>query len=145
MYWANDVADMDALAQEVRPVVETIGTPVQQARYHILLVLEALRRSRFSPDEEALERAGTAVAAARASGELTEIAFAEFVLGFCHMWRNELDDAEPHMAIALEIAEQDRRHGPAGHVAHLPRRGPAPSLRCRRRPGPPPALPGGGR
>ncbi len=106
MYWADDVADMDVLAQDVRPVVAKIGTPVQQARYHILLVLEALRRSRFSPDEEALERAGTAAAAARGSGELTEIAFAEFVLGFCHLWRNELDDGEPHMAIALEISER---------------------------------------
>ncbi len=106
MYWANDVADMDALAQEVGPVVAKIGTPVQEARYHILLVLEALRRSRFLPGEEALERAGTALAAARASGELTEIAFAEFVLGFCHLWRNELDDGEPHIGIALEIAER---------------------------------------
>ncbi len=97
---------MTLLAEKVRPVLDAYGTPVQRSRFFSDLVALALRRDRYVASEETLTNAHTSVAAAQESGNLSEIAWAQFMCGFACLWHGDLDEAEHQLKSALELTEQ---------------------------------------
>lgn len=105
-YWQGQVHEMTRLAEKVRPAVERYGTPLQRSKFFDSLVLMALRRDRYVVSEETLPHAHTAVIAAQESGDLGETAWAQFLLGFSHLWHGDLAEAEEHLQTALGLAER---------------------------------------
>jgi class 3 adenylate cyclase/tetratricopeptide (TPR) repeat protein len=111
-YFLGRLTDISDLVERTRPVVGRYGTPSQRRDLLDSLLLVDLRRCRFYmlPDET-LARARTNVAGSRESGDLSEIAFYQFNLGFVHLWRDELEQAEEELAGSLGLATR------IGHVA----------------------------
>jgi tetratricopeptide (TPR) repeat protein len=105
-YWLAQSAEMVELAEKMQPVVEREGTPVQRARFFFSLVLMGLRRDRYRVSDETLAHARAGLEASRESGVWGEILTAVFEMGFCHVWRGELDPAESWLQDALQLAEQ---------------------------------------
>src|SRR5262249_26786765 len=105
-YFQAQVAELTELVEMTGPIVERYGTPAQRARFFWGRVQMVLRHDRYVVSEETLSYAQAQVAASEESGSLGELANARFVLGFCHLWRSELDAAEEHMHAALALMER---------------------------------------
>jgi tetratricopeptide (TPR) repeat protein len=87
-------------------VVERCGTMAQRAVFFHGLALLAFRRERYVISEETLGHARAALAASQETGNLGQIAHTEFALGFAHLWHWDLEEAQRHLAAALELTEQ---------------------------------------
>ncbi len=105
-YWQAKFHQIAELAEKARPAVEQYGTPDLRSRFFAGLVLMALRRDRYVISEETMAHAQACLEAIRKSGKPSAIAFAQFMLGFSHLWRGELDEAGEHMQAALKLAER---------------------------------------
>jgi tetratricopeptide (TPR) repeat protein len=105
-YFQAHLGELTELVEKTEPIVERYGTPAQRARFFWGRVQMALRRDRYVVSEETLSYAQAQVAASEESGSLDELANARFVLGFCHLWRSELDAAEEQMHAALPLMER---------------------------------------
>jgi class 3 adenylate cyclase/tetratricopeptide (TPR) repeat protein len=105
-YWQGQVQEMTQLKERVRPALERYGTPVQRSRFLSDSVALALRRDRYIASEETLTHAHAAVAAARESENIGEIAWAQFMCGFACLWHGDLDEAERQLNAALELTER---------------------------------------
>ena len=105
-YWQGQVQEMIQLAERVRPALQRYGTPLQRSKFYTDLAAMALRRDRYVVLEETLTHAHAAVAAAQESENLSEIAWAQFMLGFTYLWHGDLDEAERQLKAALELTEQ---------------------------------------
>jgi hypothetical protein len=105
-YFANRLPEMMAIVAELRPFIEEHGTLAQKARWFESLQLIDIRRCRFHqlPDET-LENARRQVETARLSGNRRIKGRALAMLGFVHMWRGELDDAENAFLGSIKDAE----------------------------------------
>jgi hypothetical protein len=73
------------------------------------------RRDRYVVSEETLAFCQTALAISLDTGNLSEIAWARFVLGFNQLWCGELDEAGKQIHVALALAER------TGDVVHRSR------------------------
>jgi len=106
-YTVSNIAGMTREIEMVESAVHDYGTPLQRSKFMNNYVLVDLRRYKFHllPDET-LRDAITALDAARESGNLRECAWVQFNVGFVHLWRDELDQAESHFLGALELARQ---------------------------------------
>ena len=96
---------ISALVDRVRPLLDRYGTPAQRCKFCQGLVFLAYRHDRYVVSEEALAHARAALAAARQSTDHSLIAFTQFILGFTHLWRGELDQAEERLQAALRLSE----------------------------------------
>jgi class 3 adenylate cyclase/tetratricopeptide (TPR) repeat protein len=105
-YWQAQFQHMAALAEKARPAVEQYGTPDLRSRFFQGLVIMAQRRDRYVISEETMADAQATLEAIRESGKPSAIALAQFTLGFNHLWRDELDEAEEDMQAALKLAER---------------------------------------
>jgi tetratricopeptide (TPR) repeat protein len=105
-YWRNQGDRMAELTAAIRPVVEQYGTPVQRSEFHYRAVLMALRRDLYVISDETLEQARAALAALRTVEDLGTKVMPHFGLGFCHLWRGELDAAEDYLQRAIDLAER---------------------------------------
>src|SRR5690606_30814118 len=54
--------------------------------------------------DETLQYAVEALETAQTAGNLREIAWLQNCVGFTHLWRDELDEAEPYFLQALNVA-----------------------------------------
>jgi tetratricopeptide (TPR) repeat protein len=106
LYLANDVTTMTELADKIRLPVEQYGTPVQRSVFLSRLLLMMLRRDRFRVSDLTMRCATAALSVSRETGDLDATAFDQFGVGFCCLWRRELDRAEEEMLAALTLAEQ---------------------------------------
>ena len=102
----SEVAALSALVSKVRPPLDLYGTPAQRCKFFKGLAFVANRLDRYVVSEETLAHARAALTAARESGDLSLIAFAQFGLGFSHLWKGELDQAEEQLQAALALAER---------------------------------------
>jgi eukaryotic-like serine/threonine-protein kinase len=103
-YWQADVAALDGLAKRVERDVETRATPQQRAKFLHTRVMAGFRRDRYAVSDETLALARTALAAEEASGDRSDMG--KFMLGFSHVWRNELDLAQPLLQASLKGTER---------------------------------------
>ncbi len=105
-YFAARVPEMKSIIEETRSILEEYGTLSQKARWFESLVLVDLRQFRyFQLPDETLGNAQEQVNAAHASGNRRVFGRAETILGFVHLWRNELDEAEKYLASGLTTVE----------------------------------------
>jgi len=105
-YWQAQFHQMAALADRARPVVEQYGTPDLRSRFFQGLVIMSQRRDRYVISKEAMADSQASLEAIRESGKPSAIALAQFTLGFNHLWRGELDEAEDYMKASLKLAER---------------------------------------
>ena len=105
-YLAGRIPEVMELVAQAGRVIEQRGTPAQHARLLEATVLADLRRFRyFGLPDETLANAVRQLDMARTSADRRVIARGEGVLGFVHLFRNELSDAEQHLGASLEHAE----------------------------------------
>lgn len=106
-YWRGDAADaIAALAERIRPLIEQHATPLQRGNFFHGLVLMALRRDRYTANEQTIANAQTSLAATEESNVLTEIRNAQFVLGFVYLWAGKLELAEKWLSDTLKLTEK---------------------------------------
>lgn len=100
--------DMEAMRRQIEGVqqaVQSYGTLIQRSKLLHNRMLIDYRRFMFRdlPDET-LQNAVEALETAQTAGNLREIAWLEFCVGFTHLWRGKFDEAEPHFLQALNVA-----------------------------------------
>jgi len=105
-YWQANFHQIAELAEKARPAVEQYGTPDLRSRFFQGLVIMAQRRDRYVISEETMAYAHAALESLRKSGKPNTIALAQFALGFNHLWRGELNEAEEYLQTALKLAER---------------------------------------
>jgi class 3 adenylate cyclase/tetratricopeptide (TPR) repeat protein len=105
-YFAARLQEMTATISEARMLIEEQGTLDQQARWFESLVLLDVRRLQaYQLPDETVSNARKQVEIARASGNRRLIGRAVSMLGFVHLWRDELDDAEQSFLSGLKDVE----------------------------------------
>jgi class 3 adenylate cyclase/tetratricopeptide (TPR) repeat protein len=106
LYWLNDTQTYARLVEQVRPYVEAHGSAEQRASF-LLRVLElAISQDRFLLNDETLQLARAAHAAAR-EAEPSPFWWAVFDLGFVLLWHGDLDEAT--VVLRESLAEAERR------------------------------------
>jgi tetratricopeptide (TPR) repeat protein len=106
-YWSKGQwREMLELAEKTRSAVGEYGTPAQRSSFYECLVLVENRRYRYVVPDETLTYARTSLAAGQESGDLGQLARSQFLLGFCHLWRGELEEAGDAISAALTLAER---------------------------------------
>jgi len=98
--------DMAELIKKTLPVLEQWGTLGQRLSLLMDTIRLHLQRDRYVITDEVLELAETTLAASLASGDLPRIADFRFAVGFCRLWRGELEEAEAQLEAARRQAEQ---------------------------------------
>jgi tetratricopeptide (TPR) repeat protein len=114
-YWLGQWREISELADQVRPMVDQHGTPSQRISFLLSLASMYSRRDRYAVSEETLAFCQAALALSLESDNLSEIAWARFVLGFSQLWSGDLDGAAKQMQAALALAER------TGDVVHQSR------------------------
>jgi tetratricopeptide (TPR) repeat protein len=105
-YWRGEVDQIAALAKGTRPMVEQHATALQRGNFFQGLTLMALRRDRYTANDETIAHAQTSLEAIDESGVLPEIGHARFVLGFACLWAGKFEMAEKWINDALELTEK---------------------------------------
>jgi class 3 adenylate cyclase/tetratricopeptide (TPR) repeat protein len=105
-YWRGEVDQIAALAKGTRPMVEQHATVLQRGNFFQGLTLMALRRDRYTANDETITHAQTSLEAIEESGVLPEIGHARFVLGFAWLWAGKFEMAEKWISDALELTEK---------------------------------------
>jgi class 3 adenylate cyclase/tetratricopeptide (TPR) repeat protein len=104
-YFLARLDDHQQISEALRPVVEEFGTPDQRAAAYHQRCLRQLRESRFSNvSSQVLSDARAALEVTLPSGATGPIAWAYFIVGFTHLWREELEDAERNLSLAMHGA-----------------------------------------
>jgi adenylate cyclase len=114
-YWLGQWHEMGALASQVRTAVEQHGTPTQCISFFLSLASMYNRRDCYVVSAETLALCQTALAISQESENVSDIAWARFMLGFSQLWYGDLDAAEKQMQAALALAER------TGDVVHQSR------------------------
>jgi tetratricopeptide (TPR) repeat protein len=97
---------MAQMVEKVRPAIENYGTALQRIKFYTNLSAMAMRRDRYVVSDEILQNARMAVTAAREVGYGSDYNNAEFILGFCLLWRGDLDEAEKQFGISIQASER---------------------------------------
>jgi tetratricopeptide (TPR) repeat protein len=100
------LAELMKIIEETRDIIEAQGTLVQKARWFESLVLLDLRRYRYYQlPYETLENAKKYIEVAWSSRNRRVLGRATSILGFVHLWRNELVEAEQNLLHGLKDVE----------------------------------------
>ncbi len=122
-YVGNDIAAMKRQVEKVEGAVQSYGTLMQHSKLLHNRVLVDYRRFMYRdlPDDT-LHYAAEALETAQMAGNLREIAWLQLVMGFTHLWRDELDEAEPYFLQALKTVREvgDSMGTYATTLAYLP-------------------------
>jgi predicted ATPase/class 3 adenylate cyclase len=97
-YFENRPSELARLIREIETVVPEHGTPMQALDLLHLRTQHAYRLERYAPSEETEALARETY---RRAVELDD-AGADFMLGFCLLWRGELEEAEEHFVQGCE-------------------------------------------
>jgi DNA-binding CsgD family transcriptional regulator/tetratricopeptide (TPR) repeat protein len=106
-YWANRPEDMMALDDQIRVMIEQHSLAAHRVRYLNAMALMSLRRDRYYYSEDAIEYTRRALSLSIESENLSEIAWTNFLHGFCHLWSNHLAEAEKFLLISQEMTEEN--------------------------------------
>jgi tetratricopeptide (TPR) repeat protein len=105
-YWQAQTEKMAELLEQTRPFIDQYGTLGQRAEFFQRLSWMAFRRDNYVISEETLTDARTAAAASIESENPILIGVNQFGVGFCHLWRGELDEATRHLNEALSLSKR---------------------------------------
>jgi DNA-binding SARP family transcriptional activator len=108
-YWASQVDELDQLVEQIKTPIEKYGTLSQRGLYYQRLNLLSLRKYRYVIPDESVEYARISLAAIEESGDMSQIPFARFMMGFAHLWHGwggDLEQAETFLQDALQLAEK---------------------------------------
>ena len=105
-YWREDTDAIAAVAERIRPLVEQHATPLQRGNFLHGVVLMALRRDRYTPNDETIANAQASLAAIEESNISTEIGNARFVLGLVYLCAGKLELAEEWLSDTLKLTEK---------------------------------------
>jgi len=105
-YFLGQVDEMTELVEKTRPIVEQYGTSAQRASFFLNLALMSARRDRYIVSEETLGYVRSALSASQEAGDVLQIAWIRFNLGFLSLWRGDLDASEEQMQTALAVGER---------------------------------------
>jgi hypothetical protein len=105
-YWRAQTEAMGKIEAAIRPVVERYSTPVQRADFYVCLFNHRCRCDGYSITDETFHYAQTALAAARKAGDLGRLGLPLIEVGFSHMWRGELAEAEERLREGLQVGER---------------------------------------
>jgi tetratricopeptide (TPR) repeat protein len=114
-YWLGPVPEMVALAEQIRPEIDRNGTPHERVQFYFALMLTAIRRDRYVVSDETLGMFDAQLAAAEETRNPIDLADGVFGLGFAHLWRGELHEAEERLLATLKLAERT----PIGRMGNL--------------------------
>jgi class 3 adenylate cyclase len=106
LYWLNNLEEYARLVEQVRPYVEEHGSAEQRASFLIRVLELAMSQDRFLLNDETLELARAANAAAQ-EAEPSPFWWAVFDLGFALLWHGDLDEAAA--VLRESLAEAERR------------------------------------
>jgi tetratricopeptide (TPR) repeat protein len=101
-YWQIRLPEMNALVEQVGPLVETRGSALQRSNYYLALVLRNERQDRYVMTETTLEFMRRSLEAALEAQAPQEIAFARFCYGFVLLFADRLAHAESELHEALQ-------------------------------------------
>jgi tetratricopeptide (TPR) repeat protein len=105
-YLTRRMPELSALLAESRTVIEEHGTLAQKARwFESLVLIDFLRYRYYQLPYETLENVKKQVEVAWASGNRRVLGRATTILGFVHLWRNELKEAEQNLLKGLNDVE----------------------------------------
>ncbi len=104
LYWLNDTEGYGQLIERVRPFVESHGSAEQRLSFFLSLLGWSIRRNRYLPDGQSLERARAAYAIAEA--DPTTWRWAVFNYAFTLLWHGDLDEATMMLQESLQVAER---------------------------------------
>lgn len=105
-YWFARPDAMAELVARIHPYIEAAASDLQRATYFDLLSLTGCSRERFAISAETLAHAQAYDLAAQATGVLSEIASARFMVGFAHMLHGQVDASVPLLEDALALARR---------------------------------------
>ena len=102
LYLLNYQSRLETLGRELRPVIDRQASLAQRGRFYGNLVAIGNRQERFRTSDETLAYAYAALEASRAVGDQSDLAYTLFRVGFCHLWRDEFDQAEKYFMASAE-------------------------------------------
>jgi tetratricopeptide (TPR) repeat protein len=105
-YWRNDVDGMARLVEKTRQAMERHASPGQRADFFSCQVLMAFRRDRYVISDETLSHARSAADAAPQAEQSAQLGWPAFVLGFTHLWRGDMKEAEELLRDTLGLTER---------------------------------------
>ncbi|HZG66528.1 MAG TPA: hypothetical protein VEZ12_07275, partial [Herpetosiphonaceae bacterium] len=114
-YWLAQWQEMGEFAEQLRPVVERFGLPVQRAAFFIQIVNLNLRRDRYVVSAATLAYCEAAVYASEEADDLDAMTWARFALGGSRLFHGDIDEGEAQLQTALALAER------SGDIAHQAR------------------------
>jgi predicted ATPase len=104
LYFLNRLTELSALVGKLRPIVERYGTPSQRRDTVDSLTLVELRQCRFYMlPAQAVVRSRDLLADSLATGDLADIAYYHFELGFVHLSRCEHEEAARELEAGLKL------------------------------------------
>jgi len=104
-YWLAQWPEMDALLNKVQPIAQAHGSSANITIFLMASCLMNLRRYRYVISDEMLANARLALDTSRDWGNLKYRVYCQFELGFLHLWRRELGEAESALQASLQLAE----------------------------------------
>jgi DNA-binding SARP family transcriptional activator len=104
-YWLAQWHEMEALVNKIRPDVQSRGSPASRMRFLMGDCLLHLRKDRYVVSDKMITNTHEALALSLEWGSLKNKLECQFEVGFLHLWRRELDEAENHLHAALTLAE----------------------------------------
>jgi tetratricopeptide (TPR) repeat protein len=106
LYWTNQWPEVARIIEQVRPILERYSTPALRLEFYHTVAQHQLRSSRYVISDELIAHKREVVAAAHELENPGEIASHIFSLGFCLLWKGEMEAAEERLTSALRLAEQ---------------------------------------
>jgi hypothetical protein len=106
LYWLHDTETYARVLEQARPFVEAHGSAEQRAGFLLNVLGLSMTRDRFLLDDETVELARAAYAAAQ-EAEPSPFWWAVFDLGFVLLWHGNLDEAT--VVLRESLAEAERR------------------------------------
>ncbi len=105
-YWNADVPGMKRICDRLLPIVEQIGTPLQRANALYSYNLYLFRVQRYVVSDEVMAEVEKNILLVEQAGKLATIYDHHFTAGIFHFFRCELDGAETHLHLCLDLAER---------------------------------------
>lgn len=106
-YGQGDTSRIQALMDDLGPLVEQQGSPEQRVRFLFGGALVSVRLARYAPPlDKALSYSERALQASRGADLSWQTCHSHFGVGFVRLWRGEEEQAKAEFEVALGMAEE---------------------------------------
>jgi DNA-binding SARP family transcriptional activator len=104
LYMQDDMESMITLIDHLNPILSSTGSPLQKSNFATNQVMLLSRQERFVLSEMAVRLSQQAFDTAVNSGDIYQIAYKRFSLGFVMLWHGDLEKAEVNLRQSLDEA-----------------------------------------